>query len=180
MKRVNIKILILILCTLVLPGCAGAGFFDVREVMRPPKLSGSQADIKTAVHDYFGADVVWCYLSFDGKYAAIIEESLPRSGSNWAVVFCQTEELSQKMHILFLHQKGQNWAVCDDMVHNALDVGRVLIRDSEDEDTQEIIILNEGFEDSDKSILVYKYNGTDVKTIDVTDDFVNFIRNDNK
>ena len=180
MKRVNVKILILILCALILPGCSGANFFDVREVMRPPKLSESQADIKTAVHDYFGADIIWCYPSFDGKYAAIIEENLPKSGANWAVAFCQTEELSQKMHILFLHQKDQNWLMCDDVVHSASDIDRILIRDAEDEDAREIIILNEGFEGADKSILIYRYNGTDVKEIDVTDDFVDFIRNDNK
>lgn len=172
MKKVHIKMFFLILCLIIMPGCSGMSFFDVQEAMQPPKLGEPKQSIKNAVYEHSGKNVTLKYPLVNNQRAAIIEESLPDNSSSFALAFCQTEEESPKLHILFLHQKEKNWVVFDDILHDAADVERVLTRGSDDAAAKEIIILGE-----EGSVYVYQYDGKTVKEIDVTGGFVDFVKN---
>ena len=128
MKKRLGTILIFAVMLIVLSGCSGDDFFDVRSTMSPPKLSDEQVEIENSIRDYLGSnDFKLSYLMIDGKYSSALKCS--SGGAEYMIVFCETEDKLVKSHAVFFEKKADKWVIKDDIVEGDFKISSAYAKD---------------------------------------------------
>lgn len=146
---------VLTLCVLLFSGCSGANFFDVQSAMSAPALTKTQEEIKKAVVNHMGPDVIWKYAKYGEAYSTVINCKISEEDEVY-LAFCQHSEETKKIHILFLKNKNDKWVILKDAVQMLLDTKKVSLEDIDGDGTKEIVILDQSTENSYNSVYAYK------------------------
>lgn len=148
--------MVLILCFCLLSGCGGASFFDIQSAISAPRLSKEHEKIKEIVINYMGADVIWKYAKYGEVYSTVINCEIS-SEKEVYLVFCQHSEEVKKIHILFLENKNDTWAILKDVPQMLLNTKKVSLEDIDGDGNKEIVIMDQSPENSYNSVYAYKY-----------------------
>ena len=153
MKKRLGTILIFAAILTILTGCSVNDFFDVRSAMSPPSLSDEQIGIENSIRDYLGSDFKLSPLMIDGRYSSVLKCSV--CGSEYMIIFCETEDKLLKSHCVFFEKKSDKWIIKDDIVEGNFKISSACVRDVNNDDFDEIVI--EGTDMSKSRSKTYTY-----------------------
>lgn len=146
-------LLILISVLMMLTGCAADNFFDVRSAMSPPDPPSEQASVQSSIQDYLATDFKFSRVRIGEKYSPALKCSV--NGSEYMMVFCETEDKVIKSHCIFFERKSGKWAIKDDIVQGNFKVQSAALSDTNGDGVDEIVIA--GLDMNSLIAKTYKY-----------------------
>lgn len=172
MKFKVCKIIFLCGFLVLIPGCKLENFFDIPSAMNPPRISENQNKIKSVVHEYLESEIIWVYPLFEGKYSSVISFEDLKNRKNLKIVFCKSLDVSDTVHIFVLSCLDESYEIINDVLIDASDIEKVWIKDINEDNKKELIILARNFKTSQDVIYAYECNMDGVVEIDLSADMI--------
>lgn len=154
MKKRLGTILIFITILTMLTGCSANDFFDVRSAMSPPSASDEQVGVENSIKDYLGGNFNLSYVEIDDKYSSVLKCS--SGGSEYMIVFCETEDKLIKSHSVFFEKKADQWVIIDDIVEGNFKICSAYIKDVNGDGLDEIVIAGVSIGNSKPKTYTYQ------------------------
>lgn len=154
MKKRLGTILIFAAILTALTGCSANDFFDVRSAMSPPSASNEQIGVENSIKDYLGSDFKLSYIAVDDKYSSVLKCNI--GGSEYMIVFCETEDKLIKSHSVFFEKKADKWIIKDDIVEGNFKIRSACIKDVNGDGFDEIVIEGVGINNSKPKTYAYQ------------------------
>lgn len=138
----------------LLPGCALAPT-DITDLMRPPKLTGSQQAIENALEANFGNKYLLKY-PLTGKYRTpFILHDIDGDGSNEAFVLYTPESDNAGTHIMVLKNSSGKWQKECDISGDGNEVSRIEFGDYDGSGRQYLTVGWTFFNSTDLGLTIY-------------------------
>lgn len=151
---------------LLFSGCKNNSFFDIQDSMKAPSYSKSENDLFLALNSYFKNGFTWSYQYLNDKYCCVVEHDF-KNNMIYNLVFCKDEIDSQDIHILFLKKdKNLKWQVFGDIKISEDDLDKVYLKDINNYEVDEILILRKNADDFEKYTIVNFDENPKVKKIE--------------
>ena len=154
MKKRFGTILIFTAILMMLTGCSANDFFNVRSAMSPPSLSDEQIGVEDSIKNYLGSDFKFSHIDINGRYSSALKCNV--GGSEYMVVFCETEDKLIKSHSIFFEKKADKWVIKDDIVEGNFKIISACIRDANNDGLDEIVIEGAGISNSKPKTYIYQ------------------------
>lgn len=139
----------------LLSGCSMGA--DVEGLMRPPRTTGEQEAIQSALEDYLGsASGYTLKYPQSGEYrSAFIRKDLNGDGQEEALAFYQPGAKSRNVHINMLLNTDEGWRSISDVEGPSTDVEEVLFGDLNADGILEVFVGWNIYNVSDRQLTLY-------------------------
>ena len=134
---------------------------DVEGLMRPPRTSGEQEAIQTALETYLGSATGYTlkYPQFGEHRSAFILEDLNGDGEDEALAFYQPGPGTRNVHINMLQKADGEWHSISDVEGASNDVEEIRFGDLDADGILEVIVGWNIYNVSDRQLTLYSLVG---------------------
>lgn len=133
----------LVFGSLLLSGCSNKSFFNTDDIMKPPELLKNQKEIKNAISNYIGDEIVWDYYKVNGRYCALFDDEWENNSFNsYNIAFCKSESHSEVLHIVFLFKENNCYEVIGEILSKPSNIEEIQIKDINEDGKNEILIYD--------------------------------------
>ena len=159
-SRALLCILGLLLC---LSGCSLAGV-DAENIMQPPKATGEQAGIQSALEKAAGSNIVFKYPRTGDYRSAVIMHDVTGDGENEAIAFYRPQGAGEGAHMTVIQKQEGTWNVLCDFSGPGADIDKVAFGDFNGNGIDEIVVGWGLLTTRDKSCSIYQYQNSGQET----------------
>lgn len=159
MKKKSVAVASLLMCiVLIFSGCSGFSFNSAENLIRPPKLSGSDGELQDAFEKAVSekGEYILRYPSAGDYRSAFVRYDCDKDGEDEAFVFysLKTEEMSVYMYIL--DYKDSGWTAIDTVPGDGSDIYSIEFCDLNDDGVFEVLVgWNASESKTNKKLSVY-------------------------
>ncbi len=152
---------------LLLSGCTNKSFFSTEGLMKAPKLTKAQKEIKNVLTSYIGDEIVWKHCEVNDRYCALFEDEWGDNANSFIIAFCQSISDSQTLHIVFIFKENNHYKAVGEILSKTLSIEKIQIKDINNDGKNEILIYPFSVnKDSSLQVSIYSYDESGIVKLD--------------
>ena len=139
--------IVLLIATMILSGCSMLSL-DSADIMCPPKATGNKADIQKILDKITSGEYTLKYPKNGLHRSSIVTYDIDADEEEEAIAFYSANN-ENRIHVLFMECKKDNYSVIDDIVFDASGIDRVDFTDIDSDGICEVLV---GYSSSTSSV----------------------------